>query len=63
MVRRPGDKTPDPPGGRAAQRLRMFVQARTPDVPSHAKRKKASKGKALARRVERAHAKQTRCKD
>lgn len=28
MVRRPGDKTPDPPGGRAADRLQMFEQAR-----------------------------------
>jgi hypothetical protein len=28
MVRRPGDKTPEPPGGRAAERLRMFELAR-----------------------------------
>ncbi len=28
MTRRPGDKTPPPPGGRAAERLRMFEQAR-----------------------------------
>lgn len=28
MVKRRGDKTPDPPGGRAAERLRMFEEAR-----------------------------------
>ena len=34
MVRRRGDKTPEPPGGRAAERLRMFEEARRPkDVP------------------------------
>jgi hypothetical protein len=27
-MRRPGDKTPEPPGGRAAERLRMFERAR-----------------------------------
>jgi len=27
MVKRRGDKTPDPPGGRAAERLRMFIDA------------------------------------
>lgn len=31
MVRRRGDKTPEPPSGRAAERLRMFEQARQPD--------------------------------
>ena len=30
MVKRRGDKTPEPPGGRAAERLRMFEQARRP---------------------------------
>ena len=30
MVKRRGDKTPEPPGGRAAERLRMFEQAREP---------------------------------
>jgi len=29
-MKRPGDKTPDPPGGRAADRLRMFEEARKP---------------------------------
>ncbi|HEX5605807.1 MAG TPA: hypothetical protein VFY96_04785 [Candidatus Binatia bacterium] len=28
MTKRPGDKTPEPPGGRAAERLRMFEEAR-----------------------------------
>jgi len=31
MVKRRGDKTTEPPGGRAAERLRMFEQARKPD--------------------------------
>jgi len=53
MVRRPGDKTPEPPGGRAAERLRMFELARgraetTPDQPSKpskpSKKKKPRKG-------------------
>ena len=30
VVRRPGDQTPEPPGGRAGERLRMFEQARRP---------------------------------
>ena len=29
-MKRPGDTTPDPPGGRAAERLRMFEDARRP---------------------------------
>jgi hypothetical protein len=29
-MKRPGDKTPDPPGGRAAERLRQFEEARLP---------------------------------
>lgn len=28
MVRRPGDKTPAPPGGRVAERLRLFMESR-----------------------------------
>jgi hypothetical protein len=32
MVRRRGDKTSEPPSGRAAERLRMFEQARQPDL-------------------------------
>lgn len=31
MVKRRGDKTPEPQGGRAAERLRMFEQARQAD--------------------------------
>jgi len=30
MVKRRNDKTPEPPGGRAAERLRMFLDARLP---------------------------------
>jgi hypothetical protein len=38
MTKRPGDTKPDPPGGRALERLRMFEEARAP--------KKAPKAKA-----------------
>ena len=30
MTRRPGERDPDPPGGRAAQRLREFIEQRFP---------------------------------
>jgi len=30
MVKRKGDETPTPPGGRAAERLRQFEDARRP---------------------------------
>jgi len=29
-MRRPGDNSPDPPGGRAAERLRDFLEKRMP---------------------------------
>ena len=32
MVKRRGDKTPEPLGGRVAERLRLFEQARQPDL-------------------------------
>jgi len=42
MVRRAGDKTSEPPGGRAAERLRMFQEARRAKTASQAKKKKKS---------------------
>jgi hypothetical protein len=39
MVRRAGDKTSEP-GGRAAQRLRMFQEARHAKTAAQAKKKK-----------------------
>jgi hypothetical protein len=52
-MKRPGDKTPEPPGGRAAERLRMFEYARrgpdatVPDEPIvKAPAKTKAKGKA-----------------
>ena len=42
MTRRPGDKTPEPPGGRAAERLRMFEEARRPKKVSRDLKKKQS---------------------
>jgi len=40
MVRRAGDKTSEPPGGRAAERLRMFQEARHAKTTTSAKKKK-----------------------
>ena len=42
MVRRPDDKTSEPPGGRAAERLRMFQEARQGKTAAQAKKKKKS---------------------
>jgi hypothetical protein len=46
MVRRPSDQTPDPPGGRAAERLRMFEDARGPkeNLPEKKSKKSRRKG-------------------
>jgi hypothetical protein len=63
MVRRPGDKTPEPPGGRAAERLRMFEQARRPSEPDARKDKERSKGATRPKKAEGGHEKQTRRKD
>jgi len=41
MTKRPGDKTPEPPGGRAAERLRMFEEARRPKEVSPRRKKEA----------------------
>ena len=42
MTRRPGDTTPEPPGGRAAERLRMFEEARRPKEVSRGRKKRKS---------------------
>jgi hypothetical protein len=42
MTKRPGDKTPEPPGGRAAERLRMFEEARRGRKVSPVPQKKRS---------------------
>jgi hypothetical protein len=44
VVRRPNDPTPEPPGGRAAERLRMFEQARRPKEELPDKKIKKSGG-------------------
>jgi len=67
MVRRPGDPTPEPAGGRAAERLRMFEAARRPaDVAKDPAKKKARtgpKGKAPLTGGGPPDAKQDRRKD
>ena len=62
MVKRPADKSPEPPGGRAAERLRMFEQARWPDRAAEPS-KKPKKRKMPLTKVEGKDAKQTRRKD
>jgi hypothetical protein len=65
MVKRRGDKTPDPPGGRAAERLRQYLESQR-FVPEKDLKKEPRppaepdppKGKQEGRR-----AKQDRCKD
>jgi hypothetical protein len=48
MTKRPGDKTPEPPGGRAAERLRMFEDARRPrEVSGRPKKGPPSKGASV----------------
>lgn len=52
-MKRAGDKTPDPPGGRAAARLKMFEEARgLPETPVTAasERKTAARSKSPGKR-------------
>ncbi len=63
MIRRPGDKTPEPPGGRAAERLRMFEEARRPQLPKSAPPKKPTKPKTRSKTAGGVSEKQTRRKD
>lgn len=75
MVKRRGDKTPEPPGGRAAERLRMFEQLRryVPEAPTTKKQASEANTKNVSRvaakddpqthKPEVHHAKQTRRKD
>ena len=66
MVKRQGDKTPEPPGGRAAERLRMFEESRglAPKKPA-GKKKSGGVAKRDSQEAtrERPDAKQVRRKD
>ena len=42
-MKRPGDKSPDPPGGRAAERLRQFEDARLPPAEREERAQDAEK--------------------
>jgi len=54
MTKRPGDKTPEPAGGRAAERLQMFEDARQPsDVSPVKKKRKSAKTKKKAAHTQR----------
>jgi hypothetical protein len=63
MTKRPGDKTPERPGGRAAERLRMFEQARRPDASKKPLSKTPTMRKPRPKKAEGSHEEQTRRKD
>ena len=49
QMKRPGDKSPDPPGGRALERLRQFEDARLPP----AEREERERGETRAQDAEK----------
>lgn len=63
MTKRPGDKTPEPPGGRAAERLRMFEDARRPKGASRGPKKGKSAKNAPMEKEGTRDAKQDRSKE
>jgi hypothetical protein len=68
MTKRRGDKTPEPPGGRAAERLRMFEDARRPKDVSRGRKKRksqkdANKGAPVKKKEVTSGEEQDRCKD
>ena len=64
MVKRRRDQTPEPPGGRAAERLRMFEESRglVPEENTKNKQTPAPGDKPRKRKRERPNAKQNRRK-
>ena len=62
MVKRRGDKTPDPPGGRAAERLRLYLES-TRVVPEKEEKDKKPPAKDDRGKREGRRAKQDRRKD
>jgi hypothetical protein len=63
VIRRPGDKEPEPPGGRAAERLRMFDEARRPHAPQGSPRKKTDKRNKRSKKGDANDEEQTRPKN
>ena len=63
VIRRPGDKEPEPPGGRAAERLRMFEEARRPRASQTSPRKKPDKRKRRSKKGDANYEEQTGRKD
>lgn len=66
MVKRPDDETPEPPGGRAAERQKMFQEARGKkrhDSKVQKKKKSANEAKKLTPEKVKANEKQKRSKD
>jgi hypothetical protein len=48
-MKRPGDNTPDPPGGRAAERLKQFEDARlTPEERARRERERVGREKTVS---------------
>lgn len=50
MTKQPKDKTPPPPGGRAAERLRMFQDARKREVTDDTEPNRSAARSARAKR-------------
>jgi hypothetical protein len=63
MVKRRDDKAPEPPGGRAAERLRIFEQARQPDPKKKFTSGTNSLEKTRGEKSERPDENKTRRKD
>jgi hypothetical protein len=67
MTKRPGDTTPEPPGGRAAERLWMFEAARRPIAVTRGHKKakpaKGAKKAGPAKKGGKSHEKPIRGKD
>ena len=63
MVKRRVDKTPEPPGGRAAERLRMFEESRGLEKPTKNKLRGPARSDPQKGTREGPDAKQVRRKD
>jgi hypothetical protein len=63
MIKHRDDKTPELPGGRAAERLKMFEQARRPEVSEDPKSKTPPIRKRRPKKGRVSNEEQTRRKD
>ena len=59
-MKRPGDTTPAPPGGRVAARLRMYEEQRSSDSGSPIKKATAARAATKAKKRKKTKTKKTR---